>query len=194
MSLQHKPIILGKWVPPSQISANPNFYQKKSKGRKKKKKRIMASQLDLVWLIRSPFKLASLWRKTSFSRFFFFFLLLLYFFSLSLGFIISLCCFSLLGIIWIFKIRFIFAGFPLNFVWVFEIFIWDFSEVGVGYPILVRVLGLEPRMPQDLSSEQDPDDSDIEFVQVDPTGRYGRVSLIFYFIQNFIFLIYAAIF
>jgi hypothetical protein len=49
-------------------------------------------------------------------------------------------------------------------------------------------------MPQDLSSEQDPDDSDIEFVQVDPTGRYGRVSLIFYFIQNFIFLIYAAIF
>lgn len=29
-------------------------------------------------------------------------------------------------------------------------------------------------MPQDLSSEQDPDDSDIEFVQVDPTGRYGR--------------------
>ncbi|XP_059441359.1 probable serine/threonine-protein kinase WNK3 isoform X2 [Corylus avellana] len=29
-------------------------------------------------------------------------------------------------------------------------------------------------MPQDLSSEQDPDDSDSEFVEVDPTGRYGR--------------------
>ncbi|PON96750.1 Serine/threonine protein kinase [Trema orientale] len=29
-------------------------------------------------------------------------------------------------------------------------------------------------MPQDSSSEQDPDDSDAEFVEVDPTGRYGR--------------------
>ncbi|KAE8124328.1 hypothetical protein FH972_019226 [Carpinus fangiana] len=29
-------------------------------------------------------------------------------------------------------------------------------------------------MPQDSSSEQDPDDSDSEFVEVDPTGRYGR--------------------
>ncbi|KAA8540759.1 hypothetical protein F0562_024322 [Nyssa sinensis] len=29
-------------------------------------------------------------------------------------------------------------------------------------------------MPQDASSEQDPDDSDAEFVEVDPSGRYGR--------------------
>ncbi|KAF3437536.1 hypothetical protein FNV43_RR20290 [Rhamnella rubrinervis] len=29
-------------------------------------------------------------------------------------------------------------------------------------------------MPQDSSSEQDQDDSDAEFVEVDPTGRYGR--------------------
>ncbi|XP_009362930.2 probable serine/threonine-protein kinase WNK3 isoform X2 [Pyrus x bretschneideri] len=29
-------------------------------------------------------------------------------------------------------------------------------------------------MPQDLSSEQDTDDADTEFVEVDPTGRYGR--------------------
>uniref|UniRef100_A0A5B7A2K1 non-specific serine/threonine protein kinase n=2 Tax=Davidia involucrata TaxID=16924 RepID=A0A5B7A2K1_DAVIN len=29
-------------------------------------------------------------------------------------------------------------------------------------------------MPQDPSSEQDPDDSDAEFVEVDPSGRYGR--------------------
>lgn len=29
-------------------------------------------------------------------------------------------------------------------------------------------------MPQDSSSEPDPDDSDTEFVEVDPTGRYGR--------------------
>lgn len=31
-------------------------------------------------------------------------------------------------------------------------------------------------MPQDLSSDQDTDDADAEFVEVDPTGRYGRVS------------------
>ncbi|KAM0979460.1 hypothetical protein ACFX13_015595 [Malus domestica] len=29
-------------------------------------------------------------------------------------------------------------------------------------------------MPHDLSSEQDTDDADTEFVEVDPTGRYGR--------------------
>ncbi|XP_008392886.2 probable serine/threonine-protein kinase WNK3 isoform X4 [Malus domestica] len=29
-------------------------------------------------------------------------------------------------------------------------------------------------MPQDLSSERDTDDADTEFVEVDPTGRYGR--------------------
>ncbi|KAG8652608.1 hypothetical protein MANES_06G111100v8 [Manihot esculenta] len=29
-------------------------------------------------------------------------------------------------------------------------------------------------MPQESQSEQDPDDSDAEFVEVDPTGRYGR--------------------
>ncbi|XP_020419508.1 probable serine/threonine-protein kinase WNK3 isoform X3 [Prunus persica] len=29
-------------------------------------------------------------------------------------------------------------------------------------------------MPQDLSSDQDTDDADAEFVEVDPTGRYGR--------------------
>lgn len=29
-------------------------------------------------------------------------------------------------------------------------------------------------MPQVLSSEQDPDDPDTEFVEIDPTGRYGR--------------------
>ncbi|XP_061956689.1 probable serine/threonine-protein kinase WNK3 isoform X2 [Populus nigra] len=29
-------------------------------------------------------------------------------------------------------------------------------------------------MPQESSSETDPDDSDAEFVEIDPTGRYGR--------------------
>ncbi|XP_050225425.1 probable serine/threonine-protein kinase WNK3 [Mercurialis annua] len=29
-------------------------------------------------------------------------------------------------------------------------------------------------MPQESQSEQDPDDSDAEFVEIDPTGRYGR--------------------
>ncbi|XVF49805.1 hypothetical protein PTKIN_Ptkin04bG0045300 [Pterospermum kingtungense] len=29
-------------------------------------------------------------------------------------------------------------------------------------------------MPQDTTSEQEPDDSDSEFVEIDPTGRYGR--------------------
>ncbi|KAA8542212.1 hypothetical protein F0562_023626 [Nyssa sinensis] len=29
-------------------------------------------------------------------------------------------------------------------------------------------------MPQGYSSEQDPDDSDFEFVEIDPSGRYGR--------------------
>ncbi|KAJ6888746.1 serine/threonine-protein kinase WNK3 isoform X1 [Populus alba x Populus x berolinensis] len=29
-------------------------------------------------------------------------------------------------------------------------------------------------MPQESSSEPDPDDSDAEFVEIDPTGRYGR--------------------
>lgn len=29
-------------------------------------------------------------------------------------------------------------------------------------------------MPQDLSSDHDPDDSDTEFIEVDPSGRYGR--------------------
>ncbi|XP_075661888.1 putative serine/threonine-protein kinase WNK3 isoform X1 [Castanea sativa] len=49
------------------------------------------------------------------------------------------------------------------------------SELRIGgYPILVRVLGLEPRMPQDLSSDHDPDDSDTEFIEVDPSGRFGR--------------------
>lgn len=54
----------------------------------------MASQLDLVWLIRSTFKLASLWRKTSFSRFFFFFLFYFIFFSLSRIYYKSLLLFS----------------------------------------------------------------------------------------------------
>ncbi|XP_030938315.1 probable serine/threonine-protein kinase WNK3 isoform X4 [Quercus lobata] len=49
------------------------------------------------------------------------------------------------------------------------------SELSIrGYPISVCVLGLEPRMPQDLSSDHDPDDSDTEFIEVDPSGRYGR--------------------
>lgn len=33
-------------------------------------------------------------------------------------------------------------------------------------------------MPQDTTSEQEQDDSDAEFVETDPTGRYGRVSLV----------------
>ncbi|KAG6753129.1 hypothetical protein POTOM_043173 [Populus tomentosa] len=32
-------------------------------------------------------------------------------------------------------------------------------------------------MPQESSSETDPDDSDAEFVEIDPTGRYGRVNV-----------------
>lgn len=31
-------------------------------------------------------------------------------------------------------------------------------------------------MPQDLPSDQESDDAEVEFVEVDPTGRYGRVS------------------
>ena len=31
-------------------------------------------------------------------------------------------------------------------------------------------------MSQDLSLDQDPDESDPEFVEIDPTGRYGRVN------------------
>lgn len=33
-------------------------------------------------------------------------------------------------------------------------------------------------MPQDFPSEQEPDDSDTEFVEVDPTGRYGRYKVV----------------
>ncbi|KAB5532052.1 hypothetical protein DKX38_018722 [Salix brachista] len=32
-------------------------------------------------------------------------------------------------------------------------------------------------MPQEYSSEPDPDDSDAEFVEIEPTGRYGRVNV-----------------
>lgn len=32
-------------------------------------------------------------------------------------------------------------------------------------------------MPQESPSEQDPEDYDAEFVEIDPSGRYGRVSL-----------------
>lgn len=35
-------------------------------------------------------------------------------------------------------------------------------------------------MPQDTTSEQDPDDSDAEFVEIDPSARYGRVSFFFF--------------
>lgn len=31
-------------------------------------------------------------------------------------------------------------------------------------------------MRQDLPSDQESDDAEAEFVEVDPTGRYGRVS------------------
>ena len=31
-------------------------------------------------------------------------------------------------------------------------------------------------MSQDLSLDQDLDESDPEFVEIDPTGRYGRVN------------------
>lgn len=43
-------------------------------------------------------------------------------------------------------------------------------------------------MPQDTTSEQDPDDPDAEFVEIDPTARYGRVSLFFlYFYEIYHF-------
>lgn len=29
-------------------------------------------------------------------------------------------------------------------------------------------------MPQDVSSDQEPDDPDVEYVEIDPTGRYVR--------------------
>lgn len=32
-------------------------------------------------------------------------------------------------------------------------------------------------MPQEVSSDLDRAESDAEFVEVDPTGRYGRVSI-----------------
>ena len=40
-------------------------------------------------------------------------------------------------------------------------------------------LQLTETMAQDSASEQDPDESDVEpeFVEVDPSGRYGRVSI-----------------
>ena len=43
-------------------------------------------------------------------------------------------------------------------------------------------------MPQDTMSEQEQDDSDAEFVEIDPTGRYGRVSSVtvfFFFFSIF---------
>ena len=43
-------------------------------------------------------------------------------------------------------------------------------------------------MPQDLP-EQELDDSDT-FVEIDPTGRYGRVS--FHFIHNFFFFFFSS--
>lgn len=36
-------------------------------------------------------------------------------------------------------------------------------------------------MRGDASSEQEQDDPDVEFVEVDPTGRYGRVSILLYY-------------
>lgn len=41
-------------------------------------------------------------------------------------------------------------------------------------------------MPLDSSSEQEPDDSDAGFVEVDPTGRYGRVSVLIYLCPFFL--------
>ncbi|KAJ6375495.1 hypothetical protein OIU77_000477 [Salix suchowensis] len=35
-------------------------------------------------------------------------------------------------------------------------------------------------MPQEYSSEPDPDDSDAEFVEIEPTGRYGRYKEVFW--------------
>ena len=40
-------------------------------------------------------------------------------------------------------------------------------------------------MHQEPSPEQDPDDSDAEFVEVDPSGRYGRVSVLAYYLYIF---------
>ena len=157
------------------------------KKKTKNEKRITTSQLDtLKWLIRSPINKASSLRRnstalshasssSSSSSFTSYSLSL----SLSLGFI-TLCWFSHLGIIWIFKNGFLLRfldSVPCDFWLSFWILIWDFSELSIGgYPILVCVLGLEPRMPQDLSSDHDPDDSDTEFIEVDPSGRFGRVS------------------
>lgn len=38
-------------------------------------------------------------------------------------------------------------------------------------------MALDTRMPQEVSSDLDRAESDAEFVEVDPTGRYGRVSI-----------------
>lgn len=45
-------------------------------------------------------------------------------------------------------------------------------------------------MPQDTTSEQDPDDSDAEFVEIDPSARYGRVSFFFFFLIFMKFIIF----
>lgn len=56
--------------------------------------------------------------------------------------------------------------------------VWEqtFGELGIRFS-----WGLVEMMPgsstaTDALSEQDTDDSDSGFVEVDPTGRYGRVS------------------
>ena len=51
------------------------------------------------------------------------------------------------------------------------------------------------RMPQDLSSEPEPDESVAEIVEIDPTGRYGRVSVYGYsVVLNFLFLCFPCFF
>lgn len=68
-------------------------------------------------------------------------------------------------------------GFVLRFGFPWFLFFWVSWSGLFAIGCAVR----HERMPQDLSSELDPDDPDAEFVEVDPTGRYGRVSLVFFF-------------
>lgn len=36
-------------------------------------------------------------------------------------------------------------------------------------------------MVHESTSDHDPDDSEADFVEIDPSGRYGRVSIFFFY-------------
>ena len=49
-------------------------------------------------------------------------------------------------------------------------------------------------MPQDSLAEQEPDESGAEFVEVDPSGRYGRVRVHSFFFLCIMFRFFSVLF